>query len=195
MAQSKRLAAYQAKLNGSTAPVPGEEENELVPPVEEEEEEEDPENPTVPTGKDASMTDITQAAVDTARAEGVAEGIKAVTERFAKVSASEHFTGREAYACKLLGMGMNDEQILAILPDYPKAVAAEEAPELSAEDKEEAERQAMQEAIRAGGGTGTVDANGGAAAPGGGQPESKAKKILAAQQAYTGRTSKALAKA
>lgn len=69
---------------------------------------------------------ITQAHVDTARAEGVSEGRQMERERFLAVVNSEHFAGREGLAKKMLASeSLSADDICEMLAEAPK-VAAEQ---------------------------------------------------------------------
>ena len=117
--------------------------------------------------EDTAMSDTeNKAALEAARAEGHAAGFQAATARLAAVSASEHFTGREASAVKLLTMGSlanaSAEDIGSILADQPKT----ETNALSADDQrqaaEEGGRREMREAISQGQNS-SIDASSGVA--------------------------------
>ena len=139
MTISKRLAAHRASAPDEDPEVPS---SPAAP-----DENETPENPKK---KDDPMPDETEnkAAVDAARTEGHGAGFKAANERMGAVFASEHYTGREAMAAKLLGKpAMTAEDIIDVLADTPKA----ETSKLSAEElkaaAEEAGRKEMKSAL------------------------------------------------
>lgn len=157
MAESKRLAAHRAAASAAKAAPT--DDQEIQTPDAPGEDEETPS--TVSKPKEKSMDDETKAAVDAARTEGHAAGIKAANERMNAVFASERYAGREAAAAKLLGKAMSAEDIIDVLGDMPKA----QAPSGLSEDQqreaaEEGGRKAMKDAL-AETGNSDIDANGG----------------------------------
>jgi hypothetical protein len=107
-------------------------------------------------GRKDKEKDMTEAEIETMKAEARAEGVKAERARFDAVLASEHYTGREATAHKLLGKDMSADDIIDVLATAPVAAAAEaEAP-----DAEAVQRDEMKKAL-AETGNSKIDPNGG----------------------------------
>lgn len=129
----------QALAKGAGAP-------ELQSP--DDDEQDDDENPEDET-EEADMADNVElnAAVDAARKEGHAAGVKEANDRMNAVFASEHYPGREAAAVKLLGKNMSSDDIIDVLADMPKVEKSGMTEAEAKEAAEEAGRKEMRDAI------------------------------------------------
>lgn len=92
--------------------------------------------------KEKEMTEETEKV----RAEAHADGFKAANDRMNAVFASEHYTGREALAQKLLAKNMSADDIIDVLAATPAANIAAPAP--SSDASEAGGIKVMQEALK-----------------------------------------------
>lgn len=99
--------------------------------------------------KDTEMTEEEhKAAIAEAETKAKAAGFAEANERFAKVTASEHYAGRELLAHKLLGNAKLDaDEIIDTLSASEKKVEFEASEEAKAAAAEEAGRKEMQAAL------------------------------------------------
>jgi len=99
--------------------------------------------------KENDMPDEEKAAlVDAAKKEGQQAGFKEANDRMNKVFASEHYTGREATAAKLLGKpAMSADDIIDVLADMPKVEKSGLTEEQQRKAAEEGGRKEMQDAM------------------------------------------------
>lgn len=100
--------------------------------------------------KDDDMSEIDANSSDYKAGQKAAEEAtrKAERDRFAAVTASEHYAGREALAGKLLKSDMSAVDITEALAAAPKAAQAAEEPKRSAEEEELAQGREMLDGMK-----------------------------------------------
>lgn len=150
MPASKRLAAHRL-----AAADRGDDEVEPKNPLTPEDEDDESEQPEKTTGKDDDMAEANQtAAIDAAKAEARAEGMKAASDRLIAVKAHANFEGREAAAFDLLAdedlANMSAEAIGRLLGKMPKAETTALTEEQQREAAEKGGREEMKDALAAG---------------------------------------------
>lgn len=169
MPASKRLAAHRL-----AAADRGDDELEPKDPLNPDDADDESEQPEKPERKDDDMAEANQnAAIDAAKAEARAEGMKAATDRLIAVKAHENFEGREAAAFDLLAdedlASMSAEAIGRLLGKMPKAETTALTEEEQREAAEAGGRAEMQAALAAGQNS-NINAN-----DEGGKPDVRAK--------------------
>lgn len=145
-----RFAGLPAALKATKEPTKGKPEDN--PETPETDDEDDGQTPPKSTTKEPDMADTDQnAAVEAAKKEADAAGFKRASDRFAAVMASEHYTGREAYAAKLLTKdalaGASAEDVIDLLADGPKVEQTALTEAQQREAAEAAGRAEMQAAL------------------------------------------------
>lgn len=152
-----RIAAIRAAAKGAKAPADDDEDNEKTT------ENDGAPAPSKSKRKDSDMAEAENhaAAIEAAKKEGQALGFKAANERMNAVFASEHYTGREGAAAKLLGKeAMSADDIVEVLAEMPKVEQSALTEEQQRAAAEEAGRKEMREQIGQQGNSG-VDADAG----------------------------------
>lgn len=169
MPASKRLAAHRLAVADR-----GDDEVEPTNPLNPDDADDQSDQPGTPKRKDDDMAEANQtAAIDAAKAEARAEGMKAASDRLIAVKAHENFEGREAAAFDLLAdeelASMSAEAIGRLLGKMPKAETTALTEDQQREAAEAAGRQEMKDALAANTNS-NINAN-----DEGGKPDARAK--------------------